>query len=101
MPRKKSSAFAALDQCAQQIVQLASALLCLAENLDRGHAGFVQGARLCVVDTQHVALHIDAAHDCQVEVWGVQKHLAAFEKVFGRQLVIKVRQHRSHPASMH
>jgi exopolyphosphatase / guanosine-5'-triphosphate,3'-diphosphate pyrophosphatase len=92
LPRKKSSAFAALDQRAQQIVQLSSALLCLAENLDRGHAGFVQGARLCVVDTQHVALHIDATHDCQVEVWGVQKHLAAFEKVLGRQLVIKVRQ---------
>ena len=67
LPRKKSPAFAALDQHAQQIVQLSSALLCLAENLDRGHAGFVQGARLCVVDTQHVALHIDAAHDCQVE----------------------------------
>jgi exopolyphosphatase / guanosine-5'-triphosphate,3'-diphosphate pyrophosphatase len=92
LPRKKYPAFAALDQRAQQIVHISSALLCLAENLDRGHAGLVQHARLCVVDTQHVALHIDATHNCQVEVWGVQKHLAAFKKVFGRQLVIRVRQ---------
>ena len=92
LPRKKCPEFAALDQRAQQIVSLSSALLCLAENLDRGHAGLIQGARLCVVDTRHVALHIDATHDCQVEVWGVQKHLAALKKVFGRPLVIRVRQ---------
>ena len=92
LPRKKCPVFAALDQRAQQIVSIASALLCLAENLDRGHAGLIQGARLCAVDTHHVALHIDATHDCQVEVWGVQKHLAALQKVFGQSLVIKVRQ---------
>ncbi len=95
LPRKKCPEFATLDQRAQQIVRILRGLLRLAENLDRGHAGLVQDARLCVVDTQHVALHIDAAHDCQVEVWGVQKHLAAFEKVFGRQLAIKVRQQTS------
>src|SRR6185436_14293095 len=80
LPRKKCPAFAALDQRAQQIVSISSALLCLAENLDRSHAGLIQGARLCAVDTRHVTLHIDATHDCQVEVWGVQKHLAALKK---------------------
>jgi exopolyphosphatase / guanosine-5'-triphosphate,3'-diphosphate pyrophosphatase len=92
LPRKKCPEFAALDQRAQQIVPILSALLCLAEHLDRGHAGLIQDAHLCVVDTQHVALQIDATHECQVEVWGVQKHLAAFERVFGRPLVIRVRQ---------
>ena len=74
-------------------------LLRLAENLDRGHAGLIRNVRLCAVDTQHVALYINAAHACQVEVWGVQKQLAAFEKVFGRQLVIKVRQQTSAKAA--
>jgi exopolyphosphatase / guanosine-5'-triphosphate,3'-diphosphate pyrophosphatase len=92
LPRKKCPEFAALDQRAQQIVPILSALLCLAEHLDCGHAGLIQDAHLCVVDTQHVALQIDATHECQVEVWGVQKHLAAFERVFGRPLVIRVRQ---------
>ena len=58
-------------------------------------AGLIWNVRLCAVDTQHVALYINAAHNSQVEVWGVQKQLAAFEKVFGRQFVIKVRQQTS------
>jgi len=92
LPRKKYPEFAALDQRAQQIVRILSGLLRLAENLDRGHAGLIRDVRLCAVDTQHVVLYINAAHDCQVEVWGVQKQLTVFEKVFGRQLVIKLRQ---------
>ena len=90
LPRKKHPEFAALDARAQHIVRILSVLLRLAENLDRGHAGLVQQAHLCAVDTRHVALHIDTPHDCQVEVWGVQKHLPAFEKVFGRCLAVKV-----------
>jgi exopolyphosphatase/guanosine-5'-triphosphate,3'-diphosphate pyrophosphatase len=92
LPRKKSPEFAALDQRARQIVHISSALLCLATKLDRGHAGLVNNACLGMVDTQHVALYIDTAYDCHVEVWGVQKHLATFERVFGRQCVIRVRQ---------
>jgi exopolyphosphatase/guanosine-5'-triphosphate,3'-diphosphate pyrophosphatase len=92
LPRKKHPEFAALEQRAQQIVRILSGLLRLAEPLDRGHAGLIRDARLCAVDTQHVALSINAAHDCQVAVQGVQKQLAAFEKTFGRQLVIRVRQ---------
>jgi exopolyphosphatase/guanosine-5'-triphosphate,3'-diphosphate pyrophosphatase len=99
LPRKKHPEFAALDQRVQQIVRILSGLLRLAENLDRGHAGLIRNVRLCAVDTQHVALYINAAHACQVEVWGVQKQLAAFEKVFGRQLVIKVRQQTSAKAA--
>jgi len=90
LPRKRHPEFAALDARAQQVVRILSVLLRLAENLDRGHAGLVQQARLCAVDAHHVALHIDTPHDCQVEVWGVQKHLHAFEKVFGQPLAIKV-----------
>lgn len=92
LPHKKHPEFAALDARAQQIVRILSVLLRLAENLDRGHAGLVQQASLCAEDSRRVALHIDTPHDCQVEVWGVQKHLPAFEKVFGRPVVIKVRQ---------
>ena len=95
LPRKKYPEFAALDQRAQQIVRILSALLRLAENLDRGHAGLIRDVRLYAVDTQHVALYINAAHGCQVEVRGVQKQLATFEKVFGRQLVIRVKQQTS------
>ena len=90
LSRKKHPEFAALDTRSQQIVRVLSVFLRLAENLDRGHAGLVQQAQLCPVDTKHVALHIHAPHDCQVEVWGIHKHAAAFEKVFGQRLVVRV-----------
>jgi hypothetical protein len=35
-------------------------------------------------------LHIHATHDCQIEVWDIQKRAEAFEKVFGRGLVVSV-----------
>ena len=90
LSRKKHPEFAALDTGSQQIVRVLSVFLRLAENLDRGHAGLVQQAQLRPVDSKHVALHIHAPHDCQVEVWGIHKHTAAFEKVFGQHLVVRV-----------
>jgi exopolyphosphatase/guanosine-5'-triphosphate,3'-diphosphate pyrophosphatase len=92
LPRKKSPEFAVLDQRVQRIVRILSGLLRLAEPLDRSHAGLIRDVRLYAVDTQRVALSINAMHDCQVEARGVQKQRAAFEKVFGRQLVIRMRQ---------
>ena len=90
LPRKKDPAFAALDTRAQDIVRILSVFLRLAKHLDRGHTGLVQQAWLCPIDAGRVALHIHAAHDCQVEVWGIQKHAETFEKVFGRELVVKI-----------
>jgi exopolyphosphatase/guanosine-5'-triphosphate,3'-diphosphate pyrophosphatase len=90
LPRKKDPAFAALDAHAQDIVRVLSVFLRLAKHLDRGHAGLIQQAWLRPIDADRVALHIHAAHDCQVEVWGIQKRAEAFEKVFGRGLVVSV-----------
>ena len=90
LPRKRDAAFAALDTRAQEIVRILSVFLRLAKHLDRGHAGIVQQAWLRPLDAGHVALHIYAAHDCQVEVWDIHKPAEAFKKVFGRGLVVSV-----------
>ncbi len=90
LPRKKDPAFAALDTRAQDIVRVLSVFLRLAKHLDRGHAGLIQQAWLRPIDANRVALHLHAAHDCQVEVWRIQKPAEAFEKVFGRGLVVSV-----------
>jgi len=90
LPRKKDPEWAALDTRSQQSVRVLSVFLRLAKHLDRSHAGLVQQAWLRPIDANHVALHIHASHDCQVEVWGIQKRAEAFEKVFGRGLVINV-----------
>jgi exopolyphosphatase / guanosine-5'-triphosphate,3'-diphosphate pyrophosphatase len=90
LPRKRDAAFAALDPHAQDIVRVLSVFLRLAKHLDRGHASLVQQAWLRPLDAGHVALHIHAAHDCQVEVWDITKRAEAFKKVFGRSLVVSV-----------
>src|SRR5262249_10373823 len=90
LPRKKDSAFAALDAHAQGIVRVLGVFLRLAKHLDRGHTGLIQQAWLQPIDADRVALHIHAAHDCQVEIWGIHKPAEAFEKVFGRSLVVSV-----------
>jgi exopolyphosphatase/guanosine-5'-triphosphate,3'-diphosphate pyrophosphatase len=89
LPRKKDPAFAALDTRTQDIVRVLSVFLRLAKHLDRSHTGLVQQAWLCPIDADRIALHIYAAHDCQVEVWGIQKCAEVFEKVFGRGLVVR------------
>jgi exopolyphosphatase/guanosine-5'-triphosphate,3'-diphosphate pyrophosphatase len=90
LPRKKHPEFAALTKEAQHVVRLLCVLLRLAESLDRSQAGSVQDARLCAVDGTRAVLSVYATQDCQVELWGVEDQVAAFEKVFGRHLDIKV-----------
>lgn len=93
LPRKKHAEFAALSKRAQQTVRVLSVLLRLAEHLDRSQAGHVHDAHLDIVDKTCVALNVYAAHDCQIEIWGVQKDVATFEKVFRRHLEVHVVPH--------
>jgi exopolyphosphatase/guanosine-5'-triphosphate,3'-diphosphate pyrophosphatase len=90
LPRKRDPIFAALDTHAQDIVRILCVFLRLAKHLDRGHAGLVQQAWLRPIDAERIALHIHTPHDCQVEVWGIQKRAEVFEKVFGRSLVVSI-----------
>jgi exopolyphosphatase/guanosine-5'-triphosphate,3'-diphosphate pyrophosphatase len=89
-PRKTHPEFARLNKRAQRIVRILCALLRLAENLDRSQTARVQQATLGVVDATHIVLNVHTTQDCQVEIWGMQKQVAVFEKVFGCILEIKV-----------
>jgi exopolyphosphatase/guanosine-5'-triphosphate,3'-diphosphate pyrophosphatase len=90
MPRKKHPEFAALNKSARPMVRTLSALLRLAENLDRSQAGYVCHAALQAVSPKHVVLQVRSKHDCQIELWGVQKETEVFAKAFERHLKIKV-----------
>ena len=91
-PSRSASAreFAALDRQAQKIVRVLSLLLRFAESLDRSHAGNVRHARFRLKENSHAVLDIHALQDCQIELWAVQKHVAAFERVFGYKLDMEV-----------
>jgi exopolyphosphatase/guanosine-5'-triphosphate,3'-diphosphate pyrophosphatase len=96
-PQREHPEFAALDRQAQKIVRLLSLLLRLAESLDRSHAGNVRHARFRLKSDTHVVLDIDAAQDCQIELWAVQKHTATFEKVIGYELDVEMMMQREAP----
>jgi len=82
LPRKKHPEFAALNKRSQQIVRRLAALLRLAECLDRSQAGHVRHACFGETDGKRVRLNLYATQDCHIEVWSVEKHLDAFEKIF-------------------
>jgi len=90
LPRKKHPEFAALDKPSQQIVRTLSLFLRFAESLDRSQSGNITHASFEAMSRKRVTLHVAATYDCHIEIWGVQKHLAEFEKVFGHTLEINV-----------
>jgi len=90
LPRKKHPEFATLDKPSQQIVRTLSLFLRFAESLDRSQSGNITHASFEAMSRKRVILHVAATYDCHIEIWGVQKHLAEFEKVFGRTLEINV-----------
>jgi len=85
---RKRPEFAALEKRSQKIVRTLSVLLRMAENLNRGHTNVVRHATLHTVDDKKMTLRVHAAGDCQVEIWGVESHQAAFEKELGRIMTI-------------
>ena len=90
IPQREHPEFAALERQAQKVVRVLSLLLRIAESLDRSHAGNVRHARFRLAGNSRVTLDLHAAQDCQIELWAVQKHVAAFEKVLGCKLDVEV-----------
>jgi exopolyphosphatase/guanosine-5'-triphosphate,3'-diphosphate pyrophosphatase len=90
LPRKKYPEFAALNKRSQPIVRRLAALLRLAECLDRSQAGHVSHACFETLGSKRVRLNLHATEDCHIEVWGIEKHLDAFEKDFERRFDIQV-----------
>jgi len=93
-PRKRHPEFAALDVRAQSIVRVLCVLLRIAESLDRSHAGLVEHARFVAAGRiaagrKSVTLRLYAPRGCQLELWGVQHHVDAVEKAFGRKMAVE------------
>ena len=90
MPSKKKHAeFAALDKPSQQMVRLFALLLRLAESLDRSHQGAVRHAYLCKSKPGEIVLEVHSDQEIELELWGVQNHRQASEKLFRRKMLIE------------
>ena len=86
IPRRKDPDLEDLDEHSQKIVILLSALLRLAESLDRSHTGLVNNAEFATVQKTAAVIAIHSNEDVQLEVWGIESDGKAFEKAFGRSL---------------
>jgi exopolyphosphatase/guanosine-5'-triphosphate,3'-diphosphate pyrophosphatase len=90
-PRKKHAEFAALSREDQALVRRLSALLRVADGLDRGHTGVVESVRVHVngdrVLLQAVPRTPEA--DLSLECWGATRKSDLLEQLLDRNVVIE------------
>jgi exopolyphosphatase / guanosine-5'-triphosphate,3'-diphosphate pyrophosphatase len=90
IPKKKHTNLTELSKIAVKSIKLLSALLRIAEGLDRSHAGIVSHIRFYIASTDSLVLEIHAQKECQLEMWEVEKQTKYFKKIFGYSLQPKV-----------
>lgn len=88
-PSAAHTAFAALGAEQRERVRHLSALLRLAEALDRGHFQNVQALDASLTD-EALVLALETKGDPQLETWAVEQSRALFEEVFGRVVEVEV-----------
>jgi len=72
------------------VVDVGSALLRLADGLDRSHASAVQ-TLFCRLDEKKIRCSLHTRADAELEIWGARRKAAWFEKVFGRKIEFEVK----------
>ena len=90
LPRRGSPELAALEGHEQDTLRYVSTLIRLAENLDRSQAHNVLSARFVPGSAGRVVLEVDAAHDPQVELSGIENQRDTFERVFSTSLAVQI-----------
>ena len=84
-PKASEPRFAALDKNSREQVRRLAALLRLADGLDRGRRGIVDGIDV-QIGADLVMLRLHARDDAELELWGVRRRRDLFEKVYEREL---------------
>jgi len=70
-------------------VRVLSAILRVAESLDRSHKGIIQHA-VFRSGKDSLRLELQVTGDCQLELWGLEDRMATFEAVFKRPVQIQI-----------
>lgn len=88
-PKKKDPEVMELESREQDALRVLTIFIRLSESLDRSHTALIQHVKFSRVDKECVHLEVVARGDCQLEIWGVEAEKKAFEKIFGKHLVIE------------
>jgi exopolyphosphatase/guanosine-5'-triphosphate,3'-diphosphate pyrophosphatase len=88
-PRKKDPEVMELESRERDALRVLTTFIRLSESLDRSHTALIQHVKFTRADKGAIHLEVIARGDCQLEIWGVEAEKKAFEKIFGRPLVIE------------
>lgn len=86
-PKASFPVYGGLDPAARDRVDRLTALLRVADGLDRSHSAAVESVA-ATVQAGAVALTVHAAGEIDGELWGLRRKRELFERVFGRSLEI-------------
>lgn len=87
-PKSRHKHYDKLPRAEKKRVKKLSAILRIADGLDRSHYQNVQGMAI-VKTADRVTIHIKTESDPHLEIWGAMRKNALFEEVTGRSLNIK------------
>ena len=89
-PKKRTFAVLPLEPGDRERIRVLSALLRMAESLDRSHAGLIRHARFLSTSPTGAVLEITAVGECQLELSGIENEADHFERVFGKTLITRM-----------
>jgi len=84
IPHRKHEEFDALSSRSQRTVRILSALLRIADGLDRTHFSVVRTVDVKIGETIKIIAHVTG--DAQLEVWAARGRADLFERVFRRRV---------------
>src|SRR5262252_7109722 len=88
-PKRKHAGFSDLRRRMRRRVRALSAILRLAESLDRSHAQTITGLELHDRGDDDL-LQLRTSGDAELELWAASRHAAPFERLTGKPLRIEV-----------
>jgi exopolyphosphatase/guanosine-5'-triphosphate,3'-diphosphate pyrophosphatase len=88
IPAREHDGYGSLPKPARRAVRILSAILRLAETLDRSHSRIVSGIDLQDRESDAL-LTLKTLGDAELELWAASRHAAPFEQVLGKPLRIE------------
>ena len=85
VPRKRHADYHALPKRAKEVARVGSALLRVADGLDRSHSGVVTGLT-CAIGKHGVDVTIKHRGDAELELWGARQKCDLFAEVFDKDV---------------
>lgn len=88
-PKSSFGPYANIGSDEKPAVRFLTALLQVADGLDRAHAGAVEAIDVSI-DEERVEIRVHATTDADLELWGARRKRSLFEDVTGRRLDVEI-----------